>query len=484
MAVFRPQAEQKIPMKFRKFIPLVLPTVALCISLSGSEQYELTQEQAIAMALEKNFNILIGEIDPEIQKQRVRQEKGAFDPVLSASFTETVSQSGDGVPKEHSSALETNLSGKLPTGTSYSIGLQASQDDDTSSSNNYSSFAGVTIAQSVLKNFGLGANWAYVRIADRQHKIAEWELSQTALDVMLEVVYAYNSYFLALQNAEVAARNRDLAAQLVEDNRKRIEQGMMSPVDIAVAEAELAVREERVLRNTGNLRIQENRLKNLLFSDYRGIIGKELIIGALPQAVAPETDLTQDFQTALDRQPEFRIRQIEREIAQLQLDQARNQQLPDLTVQASYGTAGYGHSVNDSIGNLGKGNLDDYSVGMSLNYPIPNRSARAETAIARLNLRRMDLGIEQSKQGIMLDLHSATVLIETNWNRVQAARKARELSNQMLLAEQKKLQAGTSSTFVVLRLQNDVANAQIQEFQTISDYNISLAQLARLKGML
>lgn len=38
--------------------------------------------------------------------------------------------------------------------------------------------------------------------------------------------------------------------------------------------------------------------------------------------------------------------------------------------------------------------------------------------------------------------------------------------------------------FVVFRLQNNVAYAQIQEFPTISDYNISLARLARLKGML
>ena len=471
-------------MKFRTLITLVSFIVIFVTNLWASERFELTQEQAIAMALEKNFNILIGEIDPEIRKQRVRQEKGAFDPVLSASFTETITQAGNDAPKDHGSSFRTGINGKLPTGTTYNIGLQSAQDDDTSSFENYSSFAGVTITQSILKDFGLGPNWAYVRIADRQHKVAEWELRQTALDVMLDVVYSYNGYFLALQNVEVAKRNRDLAAQLVEDNRKRIEQGMLSPVDIAVAEAELAVREERVLRNTGNLRIQEDKLKNLLFSDYRGIIDKELVIGTLPQVVEPETDLAKDFQTALDQQPEFRIRQIEREIAQLQLDQARNQQLPDLSVQASYGTAGYGHSVSDSVGNLGKGNISDYSVGMSLNYPIPNRGARAESAIARLNLRRMDLGIEQSKQGIILDLHSAIVLIETNWSRVQAARKARELSNQMLLAEQKKLQAGTSSTFVVLRLQNDVASAQIQEFQTISDYNISLAEFARLKGML
>ena len=135
----------------------------------------------------------------------------------------------------------------------------------------------------MLKGFGLNTNWAWVKIADRQHKISEWELQQTALDVVLQVIQNYNGYFLARQNAEVAVRNRDLAEQLVSDNRKRIEQGMMSPVDIAVAEAELAVREERVLRTQGYLKIQENSLKNLLFNDYQKVLSTNLQIDQLPE---------------------------------------------------------------------------------------------------------------------------------------------------------------------------------------------------------
>lgn len=461
-------------------------TLFLLISLSSpgraASTLELTQEQAVAMALRKNFNIQINEINPEIQKQRIRQEKGAFDPTLSASYSESVyvSDAND----ERSESLETTVSGKLPFGTTYEMGLTASKEEEETTADSHRSFAGITLTQPLLKDFGLDANWAFVRIADRRHQIAEWELKQTALDVILNVVFSYNSYFLAQQNAEVAKRNRDLAKQLVADNRKRIEQGMLSPVDIAVAEAELAVREERVLRNTGNLKIQENNLKNLIFSDYRGITDTNLSIDELPQANKPNTDLLHDFEIALEQQPELKIKQISREIKQLQLDRALNQQMPDLSVYASYGFNGYGRSIRNSIAQLGKDDSSSYSVGLSMSYPIPNRGARASTAISKLNLRQMDLGIEQIKQEIMLNLHSTIVLVETNWNRIQASSKARELSNQMLLSEQKKLKAGTSSTFVVLRLQNDVANAQIQEFQTISDYNISLAQFARLKGML
>jgi outer membrane protein len=468
-------------MNYRSLIALIL-WMSLHPNGWTADGLELTQEQAIAMALSKNFNIQINEINPEIQKQRIQQEKGAFDPTLEVSYSDSVDVSDS--DDEHSESFETTVGGKLPFGTTYKLGLNASKEDSETTMGSHSSFAGITLTQSLLKDFGLNANWAFVRIADRQHKMAEWELKQTALDVILNVVLSYNNYFLAQQNAEVAKRNRDLAEQLVSDNRKRIEQGMLSPVDIAVAEAEVAVREERVLRSTGNLKIQENNLKNLIFSDYRTVVATKLLIDELPQAIEPITDLMKDFETALERQPDLKIKQISREIEQLQLDRAINQQMPDLSVHASYGFSGYGDSIGNSIDQLGRDDSFNYSVGLSMSYPIPNRGARANTAISRLNLRQMDLGIEQVKQEIMLNLHSTIVLVETNWNRIQASRKARELSNQMLLAEQKKLQAGTSSTFVVLRLQNDVANAQIQEFQTISDYNISLAQYARLKGML
>ena len=155
----------------------------------------------------------------------------------------------------------------------------------------------------------------------------------------------------------------------------------------------------------------------------------------------------QDFALVLEQQPEFKIRQINREIESIQLEYAANQQRLDLSLHAGFGRMGYGSSMQDSISSIGKNSAHETSVGLSMNYAIPNRSAKAEQAMSRIRLRQADLGIEQMKQDIMLNLQSIIIMVETNWNRIQASRKARELSNQMLEAEQKKLQAGTSSTF-------------------------------------
>ena len=52
----------------------------------------------------------------------------------------------------------------------------------------------------------------------------------------------------------------------------------------------------------------------------------------------------------------------------------------------------------------------------------------------------------------------------------------------MLQAEEKKLQVGTSTTFVVLRLQGDLATAEIRETNALTDYRISLARYHRARG--
>ena len=76
--------------------------------------------------------------------------------------------------------------------------------------------------------------------------------------------------------------------------------------------------------------------------------------------------------------------------------------------------------------------------------------------------------------------HKWAILLNNPFN--QARRKARELGKKALRAEEKKLQARTSSTFVVLRLQGDLAIAEIREINALTDYPVSLAQYHRVRG--
>lgn len=60
-------------------------------------------------------------------------------------------------------------------------------------------------------------------------------------------ISTYAELYFSLENLDVERRSRDLAGQLVSSNVKRVEIGVMAPLDITQARSDLASREERVL---------------------------------------------------------------------------------------------------------------------------------------------------------------------------------------------------------------------------------------------
>ena len=63
-----------------------------------------------------------------------------------------------------------------------------------------------------------------------------------------------------------------------------------------------------------------------------------------------------------------------------------------------------------------------------------------------------------------------------------AARSAREAAQRVLLGEQRRFQAGTSTTFLILQRQLDVANQQLRELQAQTDLDKAIVELNRVSG--
>lgn len=98
--------------------------------------------------------------------------------------------------------------------------------------------------------------------------------------------------------------------------------------------------------------------------------------------------------------------------------------------------------------------------------------------------RIAEVDLESVKQAIQLEFFASFEVMQTNFKRVYATQLARELAEQSLAAGEKKLNAGTSSTFIILRLQSDLALAELREITAIANYNRSVADFNRLRGVL
>ena len=445
-------------------------------------------EKAIAQALERNFAIRVERFEPAIAQQQSRAASGIFDPVIRSEYLyEDESLEGFEDPDESASA-SVGVGSLLPWGMEWEASIQASDrstpfDPVTGTvSDSVNSFAGITVTQPILRNFGLDGTYSTLRIA-REAADSSWEgFRAQVMDIVESTIAAYQTVYFAEQNLRIAERNRDLALQLLADNKRRVETGVMAPLDIVQAESEAALREVSVISSAAFLQQAENALKDLVWDNPESILELNLEISppAEPTFFSPE--LGRDYQLALKNLPEYLAAQSGLNIRELELRQFRRNALPQLDIVGSFGRFGVDQTLGDSLDQSLNDGETRYTIGAVFSFPFPNRTRSAEKTQAYLRRNQADLQLTQLEQSIRIQLDDAATQLEADWARIGAARTARELSEKSLEAEEKKLRAGTSSTFVVLRLQGDLAVAEIREINALTDYAISQARYHRVRG--
>ena len=67
--------------------------------------------------------------------------------------------------------------------------------------------------------------------------------------------------------------------------------------------------------------------------------------------------------------------------------------------------------------------------------------------------------------------------VQTNQQRVESSRSARQLAERQLEAEQRKFEAGTSTSFLVFQAQRDLSLARNVELQNILNFHRSVIDL-------
>lgn len=472
------------------------------IPIEESRILDLGLGEAIQRALALNFQIRVEEFTPQIAEARELRESGRFDPSLLLSYTyderrqELQTLTDDLTLAEDSAQpdlfainsgteIDSSIAGLLPWGMNYDLGASITANDDTRQSfTRYTSFTGLNIVQPLLRNFGTDVNLAPIRIARTNVAISAWQLRQRVIDVVTETVLAYNDLYFANLNLDVELRSRALAAQLLRDNQKRAEIGVMAPLDIVQAQADLASREERVLVAQRLVKDTENLLKGLITDEVREVLSIRLRIAPPPSALGFQPDLEKDFAAAFDLRPDYRQALLELQRRNISLVFNRNQILPRLDVVASLGVNGIDRNWQgavENIGSRGQNNLA-WQAGAVFSVPIPNRTARGELEVNELEIAQAIVNLKRLEQSILLEADTAAGRIATTRQRIEASAMARKFAALTLEAGQTRLASGTATTFEVLQFQRDLAQAEISEILAVTDHNKAIAEYARRTG--
>jgi outer membrane protein len=494
---------------------LVAVAVALILPRPGLAEerpvLELSLEDAVKRALDNNLDIAVDRFNPTVGAEGVRQALGAYDPFLSGTLS-TASQkspatsafSGGVKVTTDTQLWNFGVNQYLPTGGTFNITFNSNKTDTnsvfTTFNPTYTSFFSLNLTQPLLRNLKLDSAREGIRVAKKSREISDVQFRQTVINTVASTKQGYYDLIAAIDNLDAQQKSFDLAKKLLNENEIKVRVGTLAPLDVVSAQAEVASREEGVIRAEAAILDTEDALKRLIFPkndpatwDLR-IIPKDR-----PSAEPVRVDVATAIQNALEKRTDVVVARKNLEKADISVDFARSQVLPQVDLVASYGSTGVGGTQLNRQGLGGPiistvpgGYVDaagdavgianpTWSVRLNLTYPIMNRQAAAQSAQARLFKDQALISFQLLELQVAQQVRVAARAVETNSKRIATTRAARVLQEQRLDAEEKKFAAGMSTNFLVTQAQRDLADARVAEIQAIADYSKSVVELQRVQ---
>jgi outer membrane protein TolC len=494
----RSQSRVAPSIDFGRLVVQATPQEAPPGSSGDVGELRLSLREAVLVALKNNLDIAIAGYNPKINTEGIVIQRAAFDPVLSltADANRTVTPvastlaGATGKSKIENQDLNASLTHRLPIGGSYTLSLTNNRQNTNSSfaqvNPSYETFLTLSITQDLLKNFGVEVNTAPIKIARNTQAISVAQLRLQANQVITNVHNAYWNLVFAIENLEVQKRSLRLARELEELNKARVRAGVAAPVEVTQAEAQAAAQLQNVILAEKAIKDAEDQIKLIInMPDGERVWARSIIPADAPPFDVVQVETEASIREALEKRPEYAEAKLTLQNNDLNLRVARNQLLPSLQLQGSVGLNGLnevGKGLGSDYGRLTSGDFTAWSAALVLQYPLGNRAARSGFVQARLTYDQSMTSLLNLKRQIISQVREAVRRIEADIRRVEATRAARVLAEEQLRVEQKRLEAGVTTTFNVLSFQRDLAAAQASEIQAITTYNQDLANLELVKG--
>ncbi|HEV2765753.1 MAG TPA: TolC family protein, partial [Pyrinomonadaceae bacterium] len=514
------------------------------VGVEMSDQRPLTLREAIEMALANNKDIEVARQNVRAAEFDLQGARGVYDPRFSTfsyyDKTETPAASflsGTSTGSVTQSGLynTTTFQGLTPKGGgNYRVDFTSSRvttnNSFTSLNPQFPSSLTFNYTQPILRGRRFDQQRRNIEIARRNLSLTDSQFRQRAIETITNVQRAYWDLVFALRNLQIQRDAVRDAREQLEHNKRLVAEGMLAPIDVVAAEAQISGFEQSVYSALDDVGRAENSLKNLIAEDRESPFWNVAVVPVDDVEVRPPAvPLTDAMTSALANRPELKASDVAREINEIEQRFAREQTKTQVDLVASYGVVGLAGSLNtdtanpltgtigqlqqrinelsalnnlpplpaptqqqfpealvggypQSLVNLAANRYNNFRVGVNINLPFRNRTARAALGRTLVEEERIRVQREQLEQLIQVDVRNALQLVRTAESRLRAAASARNASEQQYESERRKLDAGQSTVFLVLERQTALTNARGNELRAQTELNKAVAELQRATG--
>ena len=467
----------------------------------------ITLQDVIRLMIASNLDVKVSRFSPITQQFLLDSLFRPFEPTLrlnasmnrNSQATPSLLVAGRSLTHNYSA----QFSQFFPTGLGVSVTAAVNRNSDNNQFNTfnpaYSGTITYSISQNLLQNFGRDINMHTIRVTRNNKTLSDIQFETDLIDIVTTAQQMYWDLVGSREDIRVKQQALELAQKTLKDNQRQVEIGTLAPIDVVQTKSNLASREQQMVVSTFSADQLQDRMKKLITSagDPAMILAKlnptETIHRPNSADLLP---IEEAIKYVLENCPEMRQVILGLENNDIDLQFAKNQLMPALTVFGSYKQSGVGgNSINPQTGQVvATGGLGDafsqifgynftgYNMGFTLSVPLSNKSARAEYSRLMTTKQTSEARRTALAQLIALQVRNAYSSVEMNRAVISAAEKTRELAEQKLEAEQKKFQLGSGQIRFVLEEQQNLTAAQTNEIQSLVNYTKAVVDFDRAIG--
>lgn len=514
------------------------------VGVDMMNQRPMTLREAIALALQNNKDIEVARQNVRASEFDLTAVRGAFDPRFSSTdyYERDVTPSSsilnagvNGATTQAGFYSTSRIEGLLPKGGGgYRLDFSSNRvtTDNLLASLNpqYPTSLTLNFTQPLLRGFRFDQNRRQIEIAKKNLNLTDSQFRQRAVETITNVQRAYWDLVFSLRNLQIQRDAVVDARRQLEHNKRLVAEGSLAPIDVVAAEAQISGFEQSVYTALEDVERAENNLKNLIAENRNAPLWSQSIVPTDDVSVQPPAaSLDEAMSAALQNRQELQQSDLQRQINEIDQKFFREQTKPQVDLTASYGVQGLAGTFNptsttifsassqatfnrvnelsqlnglpplpatpvqtlnpnliggyvQSVENLIANRYPTFRAGVQISIPLRNRTAEAQLGRSLVDAARIRVQREQIEQNVQIDVRNSLQAIRTAQSRLIAASAARAASEQQYESEQRKLDAGQSTVFLVLERQTALTTARGNELRAQTELNKAIADLQRATG--
>lgn len=436
--------------------------------------------QQVLEQVDRNYPKLLGaELQVQVADAKLLAKSGAFDPKLGFKTEELQFVDGN----QGTSKRKNQLLFELPTrgGLKWTAGarLTDTQLDGSKKTKDFERLLlGVEIP--LIRNARLNAKLAAERKAALEQPMARAEQQSMRLEILRKAGEKYWSWVAASQSMSVAEEMVQLARDRAAAITDQVERG--DKPELVAIEAQREIQKRLGIQAKAERNLQKTGLALALFlwDDTGEPSDPPERAQAPPSFPEPtplgEAEVAQATARALELRPGLEVLRLQEKLQRVDLDLARNDGRPDLSV--------FFHSGRESPLDVFEPIERRLRAGVKVSVPLRRRTPRGQQQAARLKLRKTRLQEKLLAQQIRTDVLDAASRIRTDLARLEAARSELSLARALEAGERTRFTLGEGTLFLVNQRERYRAEAQIKAIEVEADFQIARLGLRAVVGEL